>query len=140
MPLTLTDEQVEILKKALRYMLIYHRAYFQNAVLFRTMKDSGDFEKVVSEPLKAILQWSSKDDIEKEEMRKRLLESAQTGKTPEDWYKNARKALKKEFKITGKDIAIVTGGAVAIGTALFIGGKLIKALSSNGNGKKKAGE
>jgi len=140
MPLTITEEQKEALKKALMYQLISHKAYFESRVLFGAMKDSGDFERVVAEPMKKMLSWSDSDAVEMDRMYKELLKGAQTGKTPEDWYKSAKQALQKEFKITGKEIAVVTGGAVALGTALFFGGKIIKALSSNGKGKKKTGE
>lgn len=140
MPLTLTDEEVEILKKAFMYQLISHRAYFENNVLFRAMKDSGDFEKVVTDPLKALLRWTAGDDAEKERMRKSLLEWAQKGKTPEEWYKNAVKALDKEFKITGKDIAVGVGiTTLGIGAAV-LGIKVIGAALKGGKKKKKTGE
>lgn len=140
MPITLSDEELEKLKKAFMYQLISHNAYFDNNVLFRAMKDSGDFEKVVVEPLKSILKWSPNDDAEKERIRKTLLEKAQEGRNPEDWYKSAKRALEKEFKITGKDIAVVTGGAVALGTAVYLGGKVVKALFNGGKKKKKTGD
>ena len=140
MPLTLNDEEVKALKKAFMYQLISHKAYFDNNVLFRAMKDSGDFEKVVAEPLKTILRWTPEDDAEKERVGKTLLEKAQEGRTPEEWYKSAKRALDKEFKITGKEI--VTGATVAlgIGATIILGAKALNALSGNGKGKKKTGE
>lgn len=140
MPITLTEEQVSAIKKAFMYMLISHKAYFDNNVLFRAMKDSGDFEKVVGGPLMDVLQWTEKDTAEVEAMRKRLIEQAQTGRTPEDWFKNAKKALKKEFTVSGKDIVVVAGSAVAVGTALFLGGKVVKAFLNGGKKKKKPGD
>lgn len=144
MPLTLTDEEVETLKKAFMYQLISHRAYFENNVLFRAMKDSGDFEKVVADPMKAILEksgaWTAEDNAEKERVRKILLEKAQLGKTPEEWYKNAKKALDREFKITGKDIAVGVGiTTLGIGAAV-LGIKVIGAVLKGEKKKKKTGE
>ena len=137
---TFTEEEMQALKRAFTFILISHKAYFDSNVLFRAMKDSGDFEKVVAEPLIKILQWTPEDDTEKERVRKVLIEKAQEGRTPEEWHKSAKKALDKEFKITGKDI--VTGATVAlgIGATLLLGAKAIKALSNNGKGKKKTGE
>lgn len=140
MPITLTDEELEKLKKAFMYQLISHKAYFDNNVLFRAMKDSGDFEKVVVEPLTSILKWTPEDEMEKERVRKALLEKAQEGRTPEDWYKSAKKALDREFKITGKDIATGAAITLGIGATILLGAKAIKALSGNGKTKKKTGE
>lgn len=140
MPLTLSDEQIKILKNALMYMLISHRAYFDNKILFGAMKDSGDFEKVVANPLREMLNWTNEDDAEKERVRTALLEGAKAGKTPEEWYKSAKQALQKEFKITGRDVVIGTGVATAGLAALFLGGKVIKAITRKGKDKKKTGE
>lgn len=136
MSLRLTKKEVELLKEGLIFIVISHMASYgsgEKKIIFNAMEHGKEFEKVVLEPMKAILCWTDEDDKRVKEKFQRLLKEAEEGKTPGEQFQHVKAALDKEFTITGGTLikGVLVAGITYVAT---------KALANLFKGKKKTGE